>query len=113
MQIKEIRMAKGISQRKAALDLGLSPVVYGRYENGIRKPEPEMLATIAAYLGVTVDELIGVSDTTGTKKEPAVAGGVRESVLQLFDEINAAGLSDAEADYLRAQIAGIKALRKA
>lgn len=74
MQIKEIRIAKGISQRKTALDLGLSPVVYGRYENGIRKPEPEMLATIAAYLGVTVDELIGVNDAPDTKKEPAVAG---------------------------------------
>ena len=113
MRIKEIRAEKGLSQRKAALDLGLSPVVYGRYENGIRKPEPEMLATIAAYLGVTVDELIGVNNSVDTKKEPAVTGGVRESVLQLFDEINAADLSDAEADYIRAQIAGIKALRKA
>ena len=70
MKIKEIRQSKGISQRKAALDLGLSPVVYGRYENNIRKPDPEMLATIAAYFDVTVDELIGVSKKKSFRNLP-------------------------------------------
>ena len=59
MRIKEIREAKGISQRKAALDLNLSPVVYGRYENGTREPSNVILLAIADYFGVTVDELLG------------------------------------------------------
>lgn len=59
MRLKEIREAKGLSQRKVALDLNLSPVVYGRYENGLREPSNAMLPVIADYFGVTVDELLG------------------------------------------------------
>ena len=101
MRIKEIRTAKGISQRKAALDLGLSPVVYGRYENEIRKPEPEMLATIADYLGVTVDELIGREDAD-TKKEPAQGGHSRTEVI--LDSLNPENRAKAESylEYLLA-----------
>ena len=59
MRLKEIREAKGLSQRKVALDLNLSPVVYGRYENGLREPSNAMLPILADYFGVTIDELLG------------------------------------------------------
>lgn len=36
MKLKEIREARGMTQRQAALGLNLSPTVYNRYENGIR-----------------------------------------------------------------------------
>lgn len=108
MRIKEIRKEKGISQRKAATDLGLSAVVYGRYENGARKPDPETLIMIANYLGVSVDTLLGISDE---KKEATPEGGnVREAISQLYDEIG--DLTDEEAAFVRASIAGIKAARK-
>lgn len=103
MRIKEIRTAKGISQRKAALDLGLSPVVYGRYENGIRKPEPEMLATIADYLGVTVDELIG-REETDTKKEPATVGGLDDRLVEML-----VSLSPDQVQRVQDFVAGMKA----
>lgn len=106
MRIKEIRAAKGISQRKAALDLGLSPVVYGRYENGIRKPEPEMLATIAAYLGVTVDELIGVADNQDTKKEPAVSDRLDNALIDTL-----VSLSPEELQRVQDFVAGMKAAK--
>lgn len=104
MQIKEIRASKGISQRKAALDLGLSPVVYGRYENGIRKPEPEMLATIAAYLGVTVDELIGVGDSQDTKKEPAMPDKLDDALIEML-----VNLSPEEVQRVQDFVSGMKA----
>ena len=59
MRLKEIREAKGISQRQAALALNLSPTVYNRYENGLREPSNALLLVIADYFGVTVDELLG------------------------------------------------------
>ena len=59
MRLKEIREAKGITQRQAALGLNLSPTVYNRYENGIREPSNALLLVIADYFGVTVDELLG------------------------------------------------------
>ena len=59
MKLKQIREAKGISQRQAALGLNLSPTVYNRYENGIREPSNALLPVIADFFGVTVDELLG------------------------------------------------------
>ena len=59
MRLKEIREARGISQRQAALGLNLSPTVYNRYENGVREPSAAMLLVIADFFGVTVDELLG------------------------------------------------------
>lgn len=59
MRLKEIREAKGISQRQAALALNLSPTVYNRYENGLREPSNALLLVIADYFGVSVDELLG------------------------------------------------------
>ena len=60
MRLKEIREAKGMTQRQAALGLNLSPTVYNRYENGLREPSNAMLTIIAEYFGVTVDDLLGV-----------------------------------------------------
>lgn len=59
MRLKEIREAKGISQRQAAIGLNLSPTVYNRYENGIREPSSIVLIAMADYFGVTVDDLLG------------------------------------------------------
>ena len=59
MRLKEIREAKGITQRQAALDLNLSPTVYNRYEKGLREPSNVVLLAMANYFGVTVDELLG------------------------------------------------------
>lgn len=59
MRLKEIRESKGISQRRAALDLNLSPQVYNRYENGQREPSNALLVAIADYFGVSVDDILG------------------------------------------------------
>ena len=59
MRLKEIREAKGISQRQAAIGLNLSPTVYNRYENGLREPSNIILLAMADYFGVSVDELLG------------------------------------------------------
>lgn len=59
MRLKELREAKGISQRQAALGLNLSPPVYNRYESGLREPSNALLPVIADFFGVTVDELLG------------------------------------------------------
>ena len=59
MRLKEIREKAGVTQRQAAIDLNLSPVVYGRYENGLREPSNLTLIAMANYFGVTVDEILG------------------------------------------------------
>lgn len=56
-RIKRLREAKGVSQEKAASDLGISHSAYTKYENNGLRPKDETKVKIANYYGVTVQEL--------------------------------------------------------
>ena len=58
MRLKEIRLQKGLSQKKIADELGCSPNVYSRYETGDRQPSIEILIRLSEILGVSVDYII-------------------------------------------------------
>lgn len=62
MNIKDIRLSKGLTQSNVAAALGVSPVVYSRYETGTRQPPIDMLIQMADIFGVTVDFLLGRQD---------------------------------------------------
>lgn len=59
MNIKDIRTRKGLTQAEVASALGVSSVVYSRYETGSRQPSIDMLVQMADIFGVTVDYLLG------------------------------------------------------
>ena len=65
---ERLRVLRGSkSQASFAKELGLSQVVYGRYELNQREPNLETLCRIGLTLGVSTDELLGLpvrSDTT-------------------------------------------------
>ena len=111
MKLKEIRMAKGISQLQAAKDLNLAPNVYGRYENGQREPSFIVLLAIADYFGVSVDELLGRTPQEEEKKQEDEASAIRERLRcdpayrTLFSAAN-----KATPDHIRAATAVLKAL---
>ena len=58
MSIKGIRIKRGLSQPDVATALGLSTVVYSRYENGSRQTPIDVLIQIADLFGVTLDYLL-------------------------------------------------------
>lgn len=58
--ISELRKSKGISQKQAAIDLGVSQALLSHYEKGIRECGLDFLIKLAAYYEVTCDELLGV-----------------------------------------------------
>ena len=62
MNIKDIRIRKGLTQSEVASALGVSSVVYSRYENGKRQPSIDTLVQMADIFGVTVDYLLGKQD---------------------------------------------------
>jgi transcriptional regulator with XRE-family HTH domain len=62
LSIKDIRIRKGLSQANVAEALGVSSVVYSRYETGSRQPTAETLIQLADIFGVTVDYLLGRQD---------------------------------------------------
>ena len=62
MNIKDIRLRKGLTLADVAAALGVSSVVYSRYETGKRQPSIDMLIQMADIFGVTVDFLLGRQD---------------------------------------------------
>ena len=79
MNLKRIRIERGMTQRDVADYLGCSPVVYSRYENGERMPSLDILIKLADYFQVTVDYLAGRSGVTFSALSPFEQELVRAS----------------------------------
>lgn len=54
-----LRQEKGISQRKAAADLGISQALLSHYENGVREPGLTFVKKACDYYRVSADYLLG------------------------------------------------------
>ena len=61
-RIRDLREDKDLSQRELAEYLNCSQVSYSYYELGKRTIPPEILIALAAYHGVSVDYLLGLTD---------------------------------------------------
>jgi len=82
-----LRKEKGLSQKKASQDLGVSQALLSHYEKGIRECGLDFLVRIAEYYSVSSDYLLGITpDRTGAQinvediPEPDSAG--KENVLK-------------------------------
>lgn len=82
-----LRKEKGISQKAAASDLGISQALLSHYEKGIRECGLDFLVRTADYYGVSCDYLLGRSpDRSGMTltvediPEPDAAG--KENVMR-------------------------------
>ena len=58
MRLKELRMERGVSQVKLAMDLHLSQNSISRYETNQREADYETLIRIADYFDVSLDYLL-------------------------------------------------------
>ncbi len=54
-----LRQEKGVSQRKAASELGISQALLSHYENGIREPGLAFVVKACSYYHVSADYLLG------------------------------------------------------
>ena len=77
-RLKELRNAKGITQKTMAELLSITERAYQRYEYGVREPTFETTIKLADFFNVTADYLLGrtdckappcTSDTDDTDKE--------------------------------------------
>ena len=59
MRLKALRIKKGISQLKLAIDLNMNQNSISRYENGQRQADYETLIKFADYFNVSIDYLVG------------------------------------------------------
>ena len=61
-QLKELRIAHGLSQRELGDVFGFSNQAVSFWESGRSDPDLDMLVAIAKYFNVSTDELLGLKD---------------------------------------------------
>ena len=61
-KLKNYRQFRGFSRDKLAVMVGISSETLARYERGEREPTTTVTKKLAAALGVTPNELLGVTD---------------------------------------------------
>lgn len=71
--IYTLRRQRGLSQEQLAEALNVSRQAISKWENGAAVPELDKLQTMAAFFGVTLDELTG--DSAAAKDMPAAPRG--------------------------------------
>ena len=62
-RLKELRRKAKISQLKLAMDLNMNQNTISRYENLEREADYETLIKFADYFGVSLDYLLGRTDS--------------------------------------------------
>ncbi|MCX7780346.1 MAG: XRE family transcriptional regulator [Negativicutes bacterium] len=65
-RLKNLRENRGLTQTQVAEQLQMSRVNYNRYEKGEREPDNATLARLADFFGISVDYLLGRTDTSFT-----------------------------------------------
>lgn len=63
LRIKELREERGYFQRNIADYLGCTQQTYSRYETGEVEPSVQVLAKLSEFFGVSVDYIMGLTDT--------------------------------------------------
>ena len=62
MRLKELRLARGISQLRLAMDLNMNQNSISRYETGQREADYQTLIAFADYFQVSLDYLLERTD---------------------------------------------------
>lgn len=70
--IRRLRRERNLTQEEVAVHLGISFQAISKWERGEGYPDITMLPTLASYFGVSVDELIGMSEIEKAKRYEAV-----------------------------------------
>ena len=59
---RELRHSKNLTQKQIASELGVSEILWRKYESGDRAPTLDGLLSLADYFDVSIDYLVGRSD---------------------------------------------------
>lgn len=62
-RLRELRIEKGRKQKEVATEIGMSMQALSNYENGLREPDFATLNKLAEYFHVSIDYLLGRTDS--------------------------------------------------
>lgn len=80
IQLKELRIQQGITQKELGELVGISDVMVGQYERGVRTPKIEMRRKIAAALNTDLNHFISPVELFDEKLG-------KEKLQKLSDEV--------------------------
>lgn len=106
-RLKRLRMEKGITQKELADRLHISRSTIAGYESLGKEPDGEKLCALADFFGVSVDYLLGVTDSRELTS-PAPAAAQRPAEAAIAGELGS--LSDRQLDRLLGYIQALKEL---
>ncbi|MBQ8373996.1 MAG: helix-turn-helix transcriptional regulator [Clostridia bacterium] len=61
-RLKELRTARGISQKQLGLEIGTTYSAVSYWEKGINEPKISYVIALCKYFDVTADYLLGLTD---------------------------------------------------
>ena len=92
--ISLLRRERGLSQKQAAAELGISQALMSHYENGVRECGLDFLVKISRYFDVSCDYLLGLTDNcspaagSGDAKPQPDNAQVAEALREISGKIN-------------------------
>ena len=89
-RLAELRTEKGISQKEAAADLGVSQALLSHYEKGIREFGLDFLCRAADYYSVTADYILGRTDSRSGLDSSSLEDRAEDSVFNTVSIYRAA-----------------------
>jgi len=87
-KLSGLRREKGLSQRRAAADLGISQALLSHYENGAREPKLEFVVKACDYYCVPADYILGRS--TERRSMASQLARATGDILDSLETINSA-----------------------
>ncbi|WP_373233473.1 helix-turn-helix domain-containing protein [Cohnella sp.] len=85
-RLRELRLRRKISQEEVARHIGITRSAYSHYEINNRQPVYETLIKLAAFFDVSLDYIIGGTQSKA-KAETAITQDNKE-ILSLFQDMN-------------------------
>ena len=113
-----LRREKGLSQRSAAAQLGISQALLSHYENDAREPKLDFVVKACDFYGVSADFILGRSTERAVQALPlpyGCAGATRlvsavRYVFEKLGELSNTELYAAAMDYLAVPAENVAAL---
>jgi len=85
VNLGKLRREKGLSQRQAAVELGISQALLSHYENDAREPKLDFVVKVCEYYSVTTDYVLGRTKERGdgASRLSAKVNAIVESIEEL------------------------------
>jgi len=83
----KLRREKGLSQRQAAAELGISQALLSHYETDAREPKLDFVVRVCDYYSVTSDFILGRTRERGDGASRLSAKVIE--IVDLFEELKA------------------------